>query len=101
MRPIQAMFAATIWIVLSSVADAGASQIPRECAMRDMRFLWQLEERGALPDARGDKLYDAFLTMLRARSACTAGQTAEAMALYDSAFGPFVTASPTALRPHR
>lgn len=101
MRPIQAMFAATIWIVLSSVADAGASQIPRECAMRDMRFLWQLEEHGAVPDAPGDKLYAAFQTMLRARAACSAGQTADAMALYDSAFGPFVMASPNPQRPDR
>jgi hypothetical protein len=58
------------------------------CAMRDTRFLLQLDqyrEQGNMP---GEKLYAAYLTMLRARTACSAGRPEEALQLYDSAFGP-------------
>lgn len=101
MRPIRSMLAAAVWIALSSVAEASSPQIPMECAARDLKFLWQIDEYGERSDVPGEKLYAAFLTMLRARSVCAAGQAAEAMALYDSAFGPFVAASSNSLRPSR
>ena len=59
----------------------------QECAIRDARFALLLEQHGDRGDVPGDKLYAAFLTMLRARSACSAGRTNEGLALYDSVFG--------------
>ena len=36
----------------------------------------------------GEHLYAAFLTMLRARTACSVGRFEEGLALYDSSFDP-------------
>jgi hypothetical protein len=58
------------------------------CSMRDARFLLQLDQHGEQGDVPGEKLYAAYLTMLRARTACSAGRPEEALQLYDSAFGP-------------
>jgi len=95
------MLAAAVWIAVSSVAADSAPRMPKECAARDITFLWQIEDHGARQDVPGERLYAAFLTMLRARSACLDGQTAEALALYDSAFGPFVAVMPNPPHPER
>jgi hypothetical protein len=58
------------------------------CAARDARFMVQLEHHGDQGTMPGEKLYAAYLTMLQARTACSAGRQEEGLRLYDSAFGP-------------
>jgi hypothetical protein len=94
MRPFQPLLAAAILIALPSVAQASQPKPTPDCAARDLKLLSQIEQHGQRQDVAGDKLFAAFLTMLDARSACAAGRTAEATALYDSAFGPLMMASP-------
>ena len=94
MRPFRPLLAAAILIALPSVAPAGQPETTRDCAARDLKLLSQIEQHGQRQDVAGEKLFAAFLTMLDARSACAAGRTAEATALYDSAFGPLMMASP-------
>src|SRR5262245_46009487 len=59
-----------------------------ECTARDARFMLQLEQHGEQGIMPGDRLYAAYLTMLWARTACSAGRLEEGLALYDGPFGP-------------
>src|SRR6266849_6654899 len=90
MHPIKhfILFAVALLTISPFVAEAGSQQASlQECAMRDAHFTMQLEQHGDRRDIPGDKLYAAFLTMLRARCACSAGRTNEGLALYDGVFG--------------
>jgi hypothetical protein len=76
---------AALFMAMPSYADETDSRLLK-CATRDTHFQIQLEhEQGHMP---GEKLYAAYLTMLRARTACSAGRSEEGLLLYDSAFGP-------------
>jgi hypothetical protein len=74
-------------IALLMAAPAAAEQsFPLECAIRDVQLVTQIEEHGEAQDVPGEILYEAFLTMKRAREACAEGRPRAALALYDSIF---------------
>jgi hypothetical protein len=52
------------------------------CMARDVKLVTLIEQRSA--DVAPDQLADAVLKMMRARTACHDGRTAEALAIYDS-----------------
>ncbi len=55
-----------------------------QCAARDLRIVISIEAHGEAQDVPGDKLADAFFTLINARKACAAGRSDEALATYDS-----------------
>jgi hypothetical protein len=56
----------------------------KECASRDLKVLTALGEHGEAQDIPGDDIAAAFFSMVKARAACAAGNTTEALAIYDS-----------------
>jgi hypothetical protein len=66
------------------VAQAQAGQFARECALKEVAVITLIEDHGAAEDVPADRLGNAGLTMLRARSTCYEGRVGEALALYDS-----------------
>jgi hypothetical protein len=71
-----------------ALADDAPTNSLLTCATRDARFILQLEHHGDQGTMPGEKLYAAYRTMLRARTACSAGRLEDGHKLYDSAFGP-------------
>jgi hypothetical protein len=63
---------------------------PLECAQRDLDIVTLLEQHGEAQTLSGSTLYEAFWTMMQARSACTAGQTVVGLALYGDVFAVVV-----------
>src|SRR5262245_15198143 len=53
------------------------------CAARDLRIVLLIEAHGEAQDVSADELRQAFFTMAKARAACAAGRTDEALAIYD------------------
>ena len=91
MTPIKpSILLAFVFVTTSSLAAEADRKLSilKQCATRDAYFLLQLEQYGEQGDTPGEKLHAAYLTMLRARTACSVGLSTEALALYDSAFGP-------------
>lgn len=66
--------------------SAVAAELPdlKECASRDLEVLTALGEHGEAQDIPGDDIAAAFFTLVKARAACAAGNTAQALAIYDS-----------------
>jgi hypothetical protein len=56
----------------------------KECASRDLKVLIALGEHGEAQDIPGDDIAAAFFSLVKARVACAAGNTSEALAIYDS-----------------
>jgi hypothetical protein len=56
----------------------------KECAARDLKVLTALGEHGEAQDVPGDDIAAAFFSLVKARVACAAGNTTEALAIYDS-----------------
>jgi hypothetical protein len=55
-----------------------------ECSQKDIAVITLLETRGEAGDVPAERLGNAALTILDARSACSAGRVGEAIALYQS-----------------
>ena len=86
--------------LMSSVVVAFAQQAPiqtdvagltqrtnfftRVCALRDLRLVTLIEELADAQEVAGEKLFEAFLTMLRARHTCIEGRESEALSIYDT-----------------
>jgi hypothetical protein len=70
----------------SAVSNTGSGGMSRECALRDNEAITRLERYAEGSEVAGDLLYEAFVTITRARAACYAGRAADGLALYDSAF---------------
>jgi hypothetical protein len=87
MNPIKpAILAAAIALLGAGPAAAGEQSFPLECAVRDVQLVTQMEQHGDAQDVPGEILYEAFLTMKRAREACSEGREFAGLALYDSIF---------------
>jgi hypothetical protein len=56
----------------------------RICAQRDIQLVTLLEERGEAQDVAGQKLFEVFFTMVRARNACAEGRESEALSIYNT-----------------
>ena len=65
-------------------AVAGEQARWTECAERDRKLLTSIEQHGEAQDVPADDLAAAFLTLVKARAACPAGNSGAALAIYDS-----------------
>jgi hypothetical protein len=79
-----AAVAASLAMTASAMAQVQAAQFAPECALKEIAVLIVIEDHGAAGDLPADRLADAGLKMLRARSACYEGRVVEALALYES-----------------
>jgi hypothetical protein len=87
MKPIKPMIATFALAAFASTAMAAAAQDhPVECAQRDVQLVTQIEQIGEAQSVSGDIMFEAFMTVLRARAACSQGRVALGLALYDSVF---------------
>jgi len=75
---------ASLSMTISAMAQGQAGQFARDCALKETAVITLIEDHGAAEDVPADRLGDAALTMLRARSVCYEGRVAEALALYQS-----------------
>ena len=53
------------------------------CAARDLKLVMLIEELGEAKAVPGERLAEAFFTMMKARDLCRTGRIAEALAIYD------------------
>ena len=85
---------ASLAMTLSAMAQGRSVQFDRACALKETAAVTVIEDHGAMEDLPADRLSEAALVMLRARSACYEGRVGEALALYESilALGPVVSA---------
>ena len=83
-KPVVAAFALAAFA--SAVMAAVAQDHPVECAQRDVLLVTQLEQIGEAQSVPGEIMFEAFVTVLRARAACSQGRVAAGLALYDSVF---------------
>lgn len=87
MRSIKPVVAALALLVFaSSVSATTAQTYPVECAQRDVQLVTQIEQIGEAQSVPGDIMFEAFMTVMRARKACAQGRVALGLALYDSIF---------------
>jgi hypothetical protein len=77
------------------MAQGQVRLFPMACAQKEIAVITAIEEHGAANDIPSDRLGQAGLTMLRARSTCYQGRVGEALALYNSALdlGPVASLS--------
>lgn len=76
---------AFLGVTIDATAQGQPLPFDRECAMREIKVITLIEEHGAAQDLPADRLTNAALTMLHARSTCSLGRVAEALTLYDNA----------------
>jgi hypothetical protein len=77
---------ALVACLATTMAQGQTGPFARECALKETAVITLIEDHGAAEDLPGDRLGEAALTMLRARSACYEGRVGEALALYESVF---------------
>jgi hypothetical protein len=75
---------ASLAMTLSAMAQAQAARFARACALKEIAAITAIEDHGSAEDLPADRLGEAGLAMLRARSACYEGRVGEALALYES-----------------
>src|SRR5262245_7652704 len=68
----------------SSDAVAAERLTSTACAARDLKLVTLIEEAGEAKAVPGERLAEAFFTMVKARDLCRAGRVADALAVYDS-----------------
>jgi hypothetical protein len=79
-----AALCASLAMTISAMAQGQAEQFAKECALKETTVITLIEDHGAAGDLPADRLGNAGLTMLRARSACYEGRVGDALALYGS-----------------
>ena len=90
---------AFVFVTSIATAQARAEPFALECALKETAAITVIEDHGAAEDLSADRLGEAGLTMLRARSACYHGHIREALALYQSILDLGPAASPRQQRP--
>ena len=90
-------FAASLAMTISATAQE--QPLAQECALKEVTAITLIEDHGAADDLSPDRLGNAGLTLLRARSACYEGRVGEALALYESILDLGTVASLRAQRP--
>jgi hypothetical protein len=63
-----------------------ADNYSAECAARDLGAVIAIDRYGETGEMTGDRLKDALIAVLNARSVCAREGTAKAVPLYDSVF---------------
>ncbi len=93
-RVLRTLFLGASLAMAISATAQGQTSFARECAMKDISVLTLIENHGEAQVLPGDRIYNAMLMQLRARSACYEGRISEALALYDSILdlGPVASA---------
>jgi hypothetical protein len=86
MKPIKPVVTALAMLLFASAVMAAAQDYPVECAQRDVQLATQIEQIGEAQSVPGDIMFEAFMTVMRARKACAQGRVALGLALYDSIF---------------
>jgi hypothetical protein len=86
MKPIKPVVTALAMLLFASAVMAAAQDYPVECAQRDVQLVTQIEQIGEAQSVPGDIMFEAFMTVMRARKACAQGRVALGLALYDSIF---------------
>lgn len=86
MKPIKPVVTALAMLLFASAVMAAAQDYPVECAQRDVQLVTQIEQIGEAQSVPGEIMFEAFMTVMRARKACAQGRVAVALALYDSIF---------------
>jgi hypothetical protein len=71
-------------MTITAMTQGQAAQFAQECALEEITVITLIEDHGWAEDLPADRLGNAGLTMLRARSACYEGRVGEALALYES-----------------
>jgi len=71
--------------LLTTEAAAADRSVMARCAAREVKLITDIERAGEGNTVPGEQVYRAFVTMLEARSLCTAGRLDDALALYDDA----------------
>jgi hypothetical protein len=56
----------------------------RVCAMRDLQLVTLMEELSDTKKVSAEKLFEAFLTQMRARTTCIEGRESAALSIYDT-----------------
>lgn len=69
---------------LGSEAHAASRPGSPLCAERDIKYITLIEDAGEARSVPGERLADAYFTMMKARELCAAGRVADAIAVYDS-----------------
>jgi hypothetical protein len=87
---------ASLALTLTAAAQDRSAPFARECALKDISVLVLIQDHRAAQDLPADRLGQAGLTTLDARSACYRGRVDEALALYESilALGPVASLRP-------
>jgi hypothetical protein len=75
---------ALVACLATTMAQGQTSPFARECALKETVVITLIEDHGMAEDLPADRLGEAALTMLRARSTCYEGRVGEALALYES-----------------
>jgi hypothetical protein len=81
-----ASLVASLAMTISATAQGQTQRFARECALKETAVITLIEDHAAAEDLPSDRLGDAAMTMLRARSVCYDGRVGEALALYESVF---------------
>jgi hypothetical protein len=76
------MLATVIVSVMTHAAAAGS--FTRGCAARDLQLLTLMEEHETAGSIPAEKISDALLEMMHARTVCHQGQVLDALAIYDA-----------------
>lgn len=67
-----------------TVSAMAQGQFAKECSLKDITVITWIEDHGRTGDVPADRLGNALMTMLEARSVCSDGRVGEALALYQS-----------------
>ncbi|MBX9844322.1 MAG: hypothetical protein K2Z80_21190 [Xanthobacteraceae bacterium] len=68
----------------ASITTERANKFTATCSYRDLLVTTLIDRHGEDRDIAGEKLLEAFFTVMDARTACARGRESEALALYDS-----------------
>jgi hypothetical protein len=97
--PPSLVLVASLAMTISAMAQGQAGHFARDCALKETTVITLLEDHGAAEDVPADRLGNAALTMLHARSVCYEGRVAEALALYQTILDLGPVASVRSQRP--
>jgi hypothetical protein len=67
-----------------TISATAEGRFAKECALKEITVVTLIEDHGEAGDVVAERLGNALLTMLEARSICYEGRVGEALALYQS-----------------
>jgi hypothetical protein len=71
-------------VINNASADERADRSASVCGHRDLQLVTLMEDHGSANTVAPEKLFEAYLVVMDARIACSAGRHREGIALYDS-----------------